>query len=176
MNRRTITDGALLVVALGAAYAMKRLYSTATAEDLDWLLGPATRVVARLTGEPFVREARVGFVAERLPIIVAPACAGVNFLIIAFLTLCFGFVGRMRGAVAKVSWCALCPVLAYAATLVANTCRIATAVGVHMARIRVPFMSPADAHRALGVAVYLVALWTLFESTDALTRRWSHAI
>jgi exosortase K len=131
-------------------------------------------LVEHATGEPFVHEARVGFVAERLPIVIAPACAGLNFFVIALLTLVVGFVLKWQTAPQKLLWLAACPVLAYAATTLANAVRITAAVGVHELGLRAPLLSASALHRALGVAVYLTSLWALFAATErAMAKRGS---
>lgn len=167
----TMADVALLAVLVALAATLKHCYSNANAEELGWLLEPAARAVARVTGEPFVHEARVGFVAERLSIVVAPACSGLNFFVIALLTLGIGFVPRFPRSIGKILCFVTIPVFAYAATLSANTVRIAAAVGLHRAGVQVPFVSPAAAHRALGVVVYLASLWILYLATEAAVRR-----
>ena len=169
-------DVLLLSIAVVAAYFLKRYYEHATAEDLGWLLGPTVRIVERFTGEPFVREAHVGFVAERLPIVVEPACAGVNFLIVALLTLTFGFVPKMGSVRAKSIWFAATPLFGYVAALVANAARITAAVWAHALGYRVPLLSPSEAHRALGVTVYLISTWLVFAMGERAARRIGHAL
>lgn len=174
-TKRRALDVVLFAVALASAYAMKRSYSVASAEELRWLLAPTTWLVERITGEPFAREAGAGFVAERLPLVIAPACAGVNFLIASFLTLSFGFVPRLHAITTKLAWLAATPFLACAATLLANTARIAVAVGLERHGIRIPALSHSEAHRALGVVVYLGGLWLSYSLAERLTRRAADA-
>jgi exosortase K len=171
-TRKPLFDAVLLALVLVSALALKRRYGTANAEELDWLLAPTTFLVELASGQQFVHEARVGFVSEQLPIIIAPGCAGVNFFVIALLTLAFGFVPKLRSWKDKTLWLAVVPFVAYAATLLANTIRIASAVALHKIGLRVPMLTAAEAHRALGVVVYLPAAWVLFALADRfLTQR-----
>jgi exosortase K len=161
-TRRSHYDAMLLLVVLVSALALKRHFGTASAEELDWLLAPTTFLVELVTGQHFAREAGVGFVSEELPIVIAPACAGLNFFVIGILTLSFGFVSKLPCSSAKALWLAASPLIAYAATLLANTVRIASAVALHEAGLRVPVLTAAEAHRALGIVIYLPAAWMLF--------------
>jgi exosortase K len=172
-GRRTIAlaDAVVVSLAVVAAAGLKRHYTNANAEDLGWLLCPATSLVESVTGQTFVREARVGFVAERLPMVIAPACAGLNYLVIAFLTLVIGFVREFPRVRDKAAWFVGSIAIAYFATLIANTCRIGAAVGLHENGFRAPWCSPAEFHRALGVGVYLASIWLLFAVAEAAFRR-----
>jgi exosortase K len=161
-GRKSLFDATLLSLVLVSALALKRRYGTAGAEELEWLLAPTTFLVEVVTGQHFVQEARVGFVSESLPIVIAPACAGLNFFVIGILTLAFGFVPKLRGWSAKGLWLAAIPFLAYGATLLANTVRIASAMGCREIGLRVPMLSASEAHRALGIVIYLPAAWLLF--------------
>jgi exosortase K len=164
--RKSLFDATLLSLVLVSALALKRRYGTASAEELDWLLVPTTFLVELVTGQHFVPEARVGFVSESLPIVIAPACAGLNFFVIGLLTLTFGFVPKLASSGAKALWLVASPLLAYAATLLANTVRIASAVGCHEIGLRVPMLTAAEAHRALGILIYLPAAWLLFAAAE----------
>jgi len=169
-------DVLLLSIAVVAAYFSKRWYAAASAEDLGWVLKPTVSIVERVTGERFVFEAHVGFVSARHAIVVEPACAGLNFLIVALLTLSFGFVPRMGSVRAKSIWFAATPLFGYVAALVANAARITAAVWAHAVGYRVPLLSPSEAHRALGVAVYLTSTWLVFAMGERAGRRIGHAL
>jgi exosortase K len=160
----------VLSVVLLAALALKRRFGTASAEELDWLLAPTTFLVEVVTGQQFVHEARIGFVSEELPIMIAPACAGLNFFVIAVLTLSFGFLPKLQSWRGKASWLAASPLVAYAATLFANTVRIASAIAFHGIGFRIPMLTAAEVHRALGVVIYLPSAWILYTLTEACLR------
>jgi exosortase K len=168
---KKLLDVFLLSVVLVSALALKRRFGTASAEELDWLLAPTTFLVQLVTGQHFIHEARVGFVSEELPIIIAPACAGLNFFVIAILTLSFGIAPKLASPSRTALWLALCPLVAYAATLLANTVRIASAIAMHDVGIRVPMLTAAEAHRALGIAIYLPAAWILFAAAERFLGR-----
>jgi exosortase K len=163
-------NAALFAAALAASGWLKAGYSRAGASELDFLLAPTARGVELLSGHAFPKEAGAGYVNLELGIAIAPACAGVNFLIVAFAALVFGFVPRCGTPARKLSWFAASAALATFATLVVNTCRITLSLAK---RSLAPsgFLSPAAAHRALGVVVYLGCLLVLYAAVEAGFRR-----
>ena len=63
---------------------LKAFYSAADSKDLAWILGPTAWLTEQISGLSFARESGVGWVNLEHMFVIAPACAGVNFLIIAF--------------------------------------------------------------------------------------------
>jgi exosortase K len=144
---------------LGAvAYGLKRHYSTASAEDLAWILVPTTRLVEGMTGLHFTAERYAGFVNADASFVIAPVCAGVNFLIVAFAALVLGFVGECSGPRKKAAWFVGSAALAYACTVIVNAVRIAAALRL---RQEGGWIGSSEVHRVEGVVVYLVALWLI---------------
>lgn len=137
---------------LAAAGALKLHYSTATADGLRWILEPTAWLVSRATGSPFPFEAGVGHVSTELGLILAPECAGVNFLIIAALSLVFGFAHTRSSGAGKAALALASLAVAYLATPLVNTLRI-------LAILR--FEPGEELHRILGIAVYLGSLLLL---------------
>jgi exosortase K len=163
-------DAAPILAGLGVAYAMKAFGSRASAEELDALLAPTAWGVELLSGHAFAREAGAGYVNLDLGVAIAPACSGVNFLVIAFLTLLVGFSSRCEGAPRKLAWFGASAALAFAATLVVNTLRITLSLAE---RELGPWgsLSAAATHRGVGVIVYLGCLLALYATVDRLFRR-----
>ncbi|HEX3597336.1 MAG TPA: exosortase K [Polyangiaceae bacterium] len=160
VGRFTLLDAAVLAPVVASAYALKRFYSTASAEELHWALGPTTRLVEYLTRAHFAPEAGAGFVSDSRHLVIAPACAGVNFLVIALLSLTFGFVTEVHTAARKLSLVVVSGLVAYAAMLVVNALRIA--FGMFVASCWWPGAAyRPELHRIEGIATYLVALWLL---------------
>jgi exosortase K len=158
-------------VVLLAAYALKRHYAAATPEELTWILAPTARLVGALTGGTFVAERNVGYVSAPLATFIVPACAGLNYLIIATCTLVFGFLGEFRAPRAKVTWVLKSVVLAYGATVLVNATRIALGLALRRHAIHVPLIPSDQLHRAEGVTVYLTSLWLLFDVTRYMVTR-----
>ena len=149
------------------AYGLKRHYSTATPLELRWVLAPTTTLVECITREPFSLEPGAGYVSTKLHTTIAPACAGVNHLIIAFVTLALGFLRDLQAPTRKCAWIATSGAAAYLATLVVNATRIAAGIGLHESGIGAAWVSPAALHRAEGVVVYLGSLWLLALAAEA---------
>ena len=165
-----VTDGALLLLVLAGAYALKRFYSTASAEQLGWALGPTAALVERLTSVHFVTERGAGFVSQGRHLVIAPACAGINFLVIAVLSLTFSFVRRLGRPVGKMWFVVGCVLASYGAMLAVNAARISLGMALE-GRLTGLGASHGDVHRILGVATYLTSLWILFAFAGACLRR-----
>jgi len=161
MSRRTIWSAQLLVLLL-CALALKFYYSTATADELRWILAPTTMLVSLLSGKSFEFESLTGYMSSDHMFVIAAPCAGVNFLITSFVML--GLRRLWRDGVQNVSWrfIPLAAVLAYAATLVANTMRI----WIALHPVRVSWLTANQVHRLEGILVYFGFLLLLFMLTE----------
>ncbi|MGH9429869.1 MAG: hypothetical protein ACRD2L_26595, partial [Terriglobia bacterium] len=113
--------------------------------------------------------------------LIAASCAGVNFLITAFLMLSLSKLWRARsqhGApdqAHSLSWRFIPGTLmfAYFATLVANTVRISTALYIRKMPLEISWLNPNQLHRLEGIFIYFGFLLLLFIVSD---RRWSAAV
>jgi len=154
----TLAPGALV---LALDYAFKRFAAHASASELDFLLGPTTALVRGVTGHDFVAERGAGYISREAHVIIAPACSGANFAIVLFTALGLGFLGRFSRRRARLGWLLVAAALAYAATLLANAARISLALTLERSHVLAFWFPAAAVHRAVGVAVYLVALLAL---------------
>lgn len=102
--------------------------------------------------------------------VIAPACAGVNFLIIAFLTGAFTGIGTRRPTFGMLLSAAL---MAYGLTVGVNAVRIIVSMGLYNAPIYTGPITPERVHRIGGVAVYFPALLAFHA---VLRRSRSHAV
>jgi len=152
-------DAGVLGVALGLAFGAKAFHASASPEALRWLLGPTTALVSALSGLRFEAEPGVGYLSRDLALVIAPACAGVNYLVIAFCALVFGFAPRIERRARRWGWLLAAAALAYVATLGVNATRIALSIALREAPL--PGLDGAEAHRLTGIAVYLGSLWLL---------------
>lgn len=150
---------AQLTVVLGSALALKYHYSTASVNDLRWILAPTTFLVETITGIQFRFESQAGYLSEDRTYLIAAPCSGVNFLIIAFVMLTFGKL--WRGSPRAVRWrsLALSVVVAYLATILANTARIVVALETRSVDLGFDYES---VHRVEGIVIYFGALLVLF--------------
>src|SRR5437764_4299646 len=78
---------AQLLAMLACAWSMKWFYSTATVDQLRWILRPTTKLVDLVSGAEFEFESRAGYMNSEHSFLIAPSCAGVNFLLTACVML-----------------------------------------------------------------------------------------
>ena len=162
MNRQRMIWGAQLAIVLLCALALKQYYSTATANELRWILAPTTLIVELLSGRSFVFESYTGYMSSDQRFVIAVPCAGVNFLIMAFLMLALRrlWTGRFQ----SVSWRVL-PIsiaTAYVATVIANATRIVIALEIQRRSVEVSGLTENQLHRLEGIVVYFGFLLLLF--------------
>ncbi|HKP45072.1 MAG TPA: exosortase K, partial [Pyrinomonadaceae bacterium] len=96
---------AQLMIILLCALALKQFYSTANVNELRWILAPTTFLVQFISGTRFQFEYYAGYISSDHSFIIAASCAGVNFLLTAFLMLSLGRRWRVRSQ--KFSWISL---------------------------------------------------------------------
>ena len=170
--RTKLIWSAQLAAVLLCALALKLYYSTATANELLWILGPTTRLVELLSGRSFSFESYAGYVSSDHRFVIAVPCAGVNFLITAFLML--SLRSLWRGRVNGMSWRVL-PLsagLAYVTTIIANTVRICIALEIQRRSFEVRGLTGNQLHRLEGIVVYFGFLLMLFVLMERLESTW----
>ena len=141
---------------------LKHHYSQATADQLDWILSPTARLVAWLTPARLTFERGVGYVDFVQGIVVAPACAGVNFMIMAFgLAALCGLASIARPAGVMV-WPAVALGIAYGYTLPVNALRIGLSMVLYTSDMYGGWLTVQRVHRLTGIVLYLGALAILY--------------
>jgi exosortase K len=164
-----IANLACIACALGLACGLKAFYSRAGFAELDWVLAPTRRLVEWLTGADFQPEPGRGYLCRERCYLIAPACAGVNFLIVAFVSLSCGLVHTRRSLAGRAAWLTVSALAAYGVTLLANAVRIALAMRLYESGATFGPLSAAQLHCALGIATYLAFLYALFAAATRLT-------
>lgn len=160
---------AKLLTVLAAAFTLKQFYSTASVNQLRWILKPTTFLVAIVSGRTFNFEMHAGYMSSDRSFLIASSCAGVNFMIAAFLMLSIAKLWRRQ-----LSW-KLMPtvlVISYATTIVANTVRISTALYLQDRRLDIAGLDGNQLHRLEGIGIYfgfLLLLFLLCEQTPKRT-------
>ena len=150
------------------AYGLKLSYSRAAAEDLAWILGPTARAVGWLRGETLALSPGAGWMAPDGSYVIAPACAGVNFMILVLTVAVIGFAHRLRSPGQRLSWWIGSLLGAYILTIAVNTLRILAAVELYKVG-PVTWLTREQEHRLLGTVLYLGVLWGIFGFLDKLT-------
>lgn len=174
LNPRLVAQACLM---LAIAFALKLFYSTSNVNDLRWILAPTTIFVELVTSERFWFESYVGYMNDERSFLIADSCSGVNFLIMAFLTICL--MKLRQGLTRNVSWVLIPAALAaaYLSTVVANTVRITIAMRLHRMSSDMIWLNPEQLHRLEGIFIYfgfLVLIFMLAESFDDLASKRIH--
>jgi exosortase K len=169
MTTSKVTRAIQVVTILAIALALKYHYSVATVNDLRWILEPTRLLVETVTSHTFRFEPYAGYLIDDRTFIIAASCAGVNFLIIAFLMLNAGQLYRER----RLTWTHIgtSMLIAYFTTLVANTVRIAVALQMMKYDLRVGDLSEEDIHRLEGIIVYFGFLLLIFFVSEKIADR-----
>jgi len=155
-------------MAMLAAFGLKLGYSRASAEDLGWILVPTARAVGGLRGETLTLISGAGWTAPDGSYTIAPACAGVNFLILVLVVSVLGFAHRLSSPGQRLAWWLAALTWAYLLTIAVNTLRILAAVELYRLGSEA-WLAGEQAHRLLGTVLYLGALWGVFGALDRLT-------
>ena len=159
---------AQLVVVVLCAVVVKLYYSTTSVNQLRWILAPTTFLVELVSGSRFEFESYAGYMSSDRTFVIAASCAGINFLITAFLMLSLRKLWGDRTQ--DTAWrfiprAALC---AYLATLVANTVRISTALRLRGMNQEGGWLSPNQLHRFEGIFIYFGFLLLLFMVSERM--------
>ncbi|MGD8344637.1 MAG: exosortase K [Desulfobacterales bacterium] len=147
-----------LLLTLLVAFGLKYHYSQARSDDLVWILGPTAVLVEQLSGIDFEKEAHTGYVNNEHRVIIAPACAGVNFYIIAFCMAVFCGIPVMGPLRSKALWLATGLIAAYLLTLVVNALRIMVAIYLYDLDMYSAWITPERVHRLEGTLIYFFFL------------------
>ena len=120
---------------------------------------------------PFVEEAHAGFMSRELEFVIAPSCAGVNFLILAFSMFTLAFVRTRPTLRGKLSIWIGGACVAYGLTLVVNSLRIVVAIWLRGRDLAFGMLDAEAVHRVEGVVVYFVSLCVFYFVARAVLRR-----
>jgi exosortase K len=165
MKRKMIWSAQLLVVGL-CALTTKLFYSSASPDDLRWILGPTTFMVELLSGRSFAFESHAGYMSSDHTFLIAASCAGVNFLMASFLLLTLRRLWNSRFQAINWWFIPAAAAVAYAGTLIANTTRICIALELQRHPLDISWLSGAQVHRLEGIIVYFGFLLLLFLFTE----------
>ena len=153
---------AQLVAVLLSAFALKLHYTTASVNQLRWILYPTKLLVELVSGQSFQFESHAGYMSGNHLFLIAASCAGINFMITAFLMLSLMRLWSNRSQ--RICW-AFFPkamLVAYVVTIVANAMRISLALQMQQTRLRIGSLDGNQLHRLEGILVYFGVLLLLF--------------
>ena len=158
IRKATFINAIFLLLALLVAAGLKYHYSQARSDDLTWILGPTAGLVEHLSGIDFEKEALTGYVNHTHRVIIAPACAGVNFLIVAFCMAVFYGIFLIEPKWLKLLWLFTGLASAYLLTLLVNALRIILSIYFYNLDIYSAWITPARLHRLEGTLIYFFFL------------------
>ena len=168
--KRKLKWSAQLLLVLLCALGLKLYYSAASPNGLRWILAPTTWLVELLSGRSFSFESHAGYMSSDHSFLIAASCAGVNFLITSFLMLSLRRLWKDRF---EMHW-NLIPVsmlIAFVATIVANTIRICIALELQRYPQGIGFLNANQLHRFEGILVYFGFLILLYMITDGINSK-----
>jgi exosortase K len=169
VNKRNWIRGSQLVVVLLCAGALKLHYSTANPNQLRWILAPTTVLVELISGARFQFESYAGYINSDHSFLIAASCAGVNFLLTAFLMLTLGKLWRSRSQTNSWIFIPAAGLVAYVVTLLANTVRISTSLQLRGMSLGTRLMNAEQLHRFEGIFIYFGFLLLLFILSERMT-------
>ena len=140
------------------AAGLKYYYSNASADDLFWILYPTAVSVEYMTGLHFIREAQSGFINYSNGICIAPACSGLNFLVISFCMVFFSFVRYIHSQGLRWLWLVISLSGSYLLTVMVNSVRIVISIFLIDNNIHYGWLTSARIHRLEGVVLYFLFL------------------
>lgn len=167
MKTRLVVVGTTLLI----AWALKRHYADARADDLWWILAPTARLAGVITATPFEMQSGEGYLSRERLFLIEKSCAGVNFIIAAFGMLMFAQFHRVVSPLSAARLLAASLLGAYLFAVMVNTMRITIAMWLAAHPIARSALSAADVHRIEGIVVYFAGLVLLYELTQRFNRR-----
>jgi exosortase K len=163
-----------LVAATAAAlvaWALKRHYADARADDLWWILTPTAQLAGVITATPFEMQSGEGYLSRDRLFLIEKSCAGVNFIIAAFGMLMFALFHRVASPLSAARLMSASLLAAYLIAVMVNAVRIAIAMWLAAHPIARSTLSAAEVHRIEGIVVYFGGLVLLYELTQRFDRR-----
>jgi len=172
MNNQAVPPAAPVVpmtAIIAGAIAIKWCFADADADQLDWLLRPASHLVRLCSGLSFTPLPGQGYYNAAQEILIAPACSGLNFFLILLAT---GWCLAIRcPPPSRMGWWFLgIAAGAYGFGLAVNTGRILLAIFLYHQQIAWGSFNPERLHRLEGVLVYYLCLCLFAMFLSALLR------
>ena len=151
------------------AFALKSFYSTASVNDLRWILAPTASLVELITSTHFEFESQAGYMSSDHTFLIAASCSGVNFLIISFVMLTLAKISRSWPRNIEWRFFPIAMLVAYLTTLLANTTRIVAALSLQ--KLEIGWLGREEIHRLEGIFVYFGFLFLLFVASERMNLR-----
>jgi exosortase K len=148
-------------------WCMKHYYAGARADDLWWILRPTASLAGLMTGATFTFSPGEGYFSRADLFMIEKSCAGINFMIAAFVTLVFARFHRIGSAISSAGVVGIALLASYSAAVLVNAVRIAIAMWIGAHPIALRAFTAAEVHRIEGILVYFGGLVMLYELARA---------
>lgn len=168
-SRLTTRRTTQLIAVLLGGLALKYFYSTASVNELRWILAPTTLAVELITKQRFYFEPYAGYINSNHTFVIAASCAGVNFLLTAFLMLSLTRLWRERATLVSWRFFPAAALVAYFTTIITNTIRISIAMHLRETQVASSWLSAGQVHRLEGIFVYFGFLLLLYVLSERLS-------
>ena len=144
-----------------------RYFSKATDSDvINWMLAPTVRWVSILSGITFEYLPHQGYASHAYYFLVAPSCAGIRFMMIAFLMLMFSSLHRIEKKKSGYLWFCFSIIFSYLATILVNSIRITASIHLPFLLKRAGlldgWLTPDRLHTLTGTIVYFSSLCVIY--------------
>ncbi len=154
-----------------------RYFSKATDSDvINWMLAPTVRWVSVLSGITFEYLPHQGYASHAYYFLVAPSCAGIRFMMIAFLMLMFSSLHRIEKKKSGYLWFCFSIIFSYLATILVNSIRITASIHLPFLLKRAGlldgWLTPDRLHTLTGTIVYFSSLCVIYLLSSSICKRW----
>jgi len=152
---------------LAVVVSLKQHYSIATAADLEWMLRPLSLLLEWFTGHDFHRDSNFEWVSEGADVRLVKSCAGINFMLMSFMT--YAWITRPDTRVdtdhlslimGQLLILCAAMVASWATSLIANSLRIilAMAAADQGWELDLIGIDAVELHRLIGMLIYVPLL------------------
>jgi exosortase K len=157
-------------------YAIKRWYSHASVDDMQWMLRPLAGLLDVLLPGRFELQASGEWIHHDWKIILVKGCSGINFFLMSLIGYAMVFSGRamLSPQPSSLKVClqvVLALLAAWITTLLVNTLRILLAMSFvrHHALADWTGLDSESLHRLAGLLVYCPALFIQMRMSERLS-------
>jgi exosortase K len=160
------------LAAILIALVLKQHYSQAGPGQLEWILKPTAGMVSVASGHLFTFEAGTGYVCGARRVIIAPGCAGINFMLMAFGMAAFAGLHHMQRCSHRFIWLMASLGVSYFLTLGVNALRILVSIHTFHSGFSFCGLGWESVHRMEGVVIYFFFLWIFYSMILGVTERY----
>lgn len=168
LQRLKISRILMVIISLAIALGLKYHYSHSRAEDLDWMLAPASYLVQTVSGITFEKVDNTGYVDRAGGIIIAPSCSGINFMIIVFCLSAYMGLKKVGNIFSSFMWVLFSITASYFYTLIVNTFRILISIYSFKTGFLQLWLSGETVHLLEGVIIYFTSLLIYYSLSDRI--------